>query len=443
MRTTATQKTPLKLNEVALEDVTPAKKLLTKDVKFKCVVSYKDDEQEDASIPNDLSRDGSDETADNINGCVDDDEDVDTDMDTVEGEHCLLVENSENDEEPKYYFMLVPKGGANRGEGVGKAVLHSSRQNTKSVAKSMHLCDVCGHAFALKSALDEHVLTKHGGEDDSETVRTYHCTVCGELFDGEDKIREHLETSADCAGSEPSAVQVSMLTPVDVRRPFLCDTCGKNFSSALSLRMHTKLHTGERPFSCSTCGKSFVQKVQLVQHEQRHLGIRPYACEMCDRTFSQKGQLTLHTRLHTGERPFVCEFCDASYVSRPLLTQHRRLHTGERPHVCATCNKSFAHKESLIVHMRTHTGEKPFECTVCGNRYTQSHHLKGHMRTHTGEKPFACQLCEKTYKNRVDLRFHCTRVHGIDISKRKAKPLVFTADVAEAIAADDMETDVK
>jgi len=284
-----------------------------------------------------------------------------------------------------------------------------------------HDCNICGQTFDQRRDLDTHMASKHVNQPAASSV--VKCSTCHKACSSLAEFNAHLEESSACAAGDGQSriIFLSSDTGEINYRPFLCDICGKNFSTALSLRMHHKLHTGERPFACGTCGKSFVQKIQLTQHELRHLGIRPFACTVCDRTFSQKGQLTQHARLHTGDRPFVCE-CGASFLSKAMLSQHRRIHSGDRPHVCATCGKAFAFKESLVVHIRTHTGEKPFECAICGSRYTQSHHLKGHLRTHTGEKPFACHLCEKTYKNRVDLRFHCQRVHGIDITKRHAKP---------------------
>ena len=247
----------------------------------------------------------------------------------------------------------------------------------------------------------------------SSSPSSFHCGACGQVFASEAELCTHCE-SLGCLGCDRTSMTISRC----ITRLHLCDTCGKHFASALSLRNHSRLHTGVRPFSCSTWGRSFVQKVALVHHQHQHLGIKPYQCNFCKRSFAQKGQLTVHTRQHTGERPFACDICLMGFVSKTNLTNHRKLHTGERPHTCMVCGKNFAYKESLVVHTRTHTGEKPFACNICGKKYTQAHHLKGHLRTHTGEKPFQCHLCEKSYKNRVDLRFHCTKIHDVDITKR-------------------------
>lgn len=347
----------------------------------------------------------------------------------------ILIEMAGNDDESKYIIVSPRSAEAVEGDGGIVNVANKCKICSRQFARrqslvrhekmhvcgaNRHVCNMCGVAFEHRMELDSHMGSKHIQQPATSSI--VKCSTCHKDCQSLMEFNTHLEESPDCASGDVQSHVVYMSSSAEINyRPFLCDICGKNFSTSLSLRMHHKIHSGERPFACTTCGKSFVQKVQLNQHELRHLGIRPFACTVCERTFSQKAQLTQHIRLHTGDRPYICE-CGADFLSKSMLSQHRRTHSNDRPHVCATCGKAFAYKESLVVHIRTHTGEKPFECTICGSRYTQSHHLKGHLRTHTGEKPFQCHLCEKTYKNRVDLRFHCTRVHNVDITKRHAKP---------------------
>jgi len=382
--------------------------------------------------------------ADELSNLSADDKTDDDDIGKMEKEPgCMLIPMSGTEEDGTFIIvsptstsgeaLLTGKIGAE-----GDNVVHKCKSCDRQFARKQslvrhekmhdgtkHACSVCGMVFYRRSDLDSHIESKHVSQPGGSIVK---CSTCHKECSSLAEFSVHLKESPDCASTDDRS-NVIVLSSAAVGNlpnyhPFLCDICGKHFSTALSLRMHHKLHTGERPHACETCGRSFMQKIQLTAHEMRHLGIKPFACTMCERTFGQKAQLTQHIRQHSGDRPFVCE-CGASFMSKGMLAQHRKTHSGDRPHVCASCGKAFAYKESLVVHVRTHTGEKPFECTICGSRYTQSHHLKGHMRTHTGEKPFCCHLCEKTYKNRVDLRFHCTRVHNVDITKRHAKPPIF------------------
>ena len=364
---------------------------------------------------------------------------MDNDMTKMEkDEGCMLIPIAGAEEDPKF---IIVSPTSTSGEVVltrkmemdsASVDVHKCKSCNRQFARkqslvrhekmhvcgvNQHNCNLCGSTFGCRTDLDQHMASRHVNQPAGSIVK---CSTCHRECLSLAEFNAHLKESTDCAQSRVIVVSSGVIGGYPNYQPFLCDICGKHFSTSLSLRMHHKLHTGERPFACGTCGKSFVGKMQLATHEMRHLGIKPFACTVCDRTFSQKMHLTQHIRQHAGDRPFVCE-CGANFLSKGMLTQHRRTHSADRPHICATCGKAFAYKESLIVHIRTHTGEKPFECTICGSRYTQSHHLKGHLRTHTGEKPFSCHLCDKTYKNRVDLRFHCTRVHNVDITKRHAK----------------------
>lgn len=296
------------------------------------------------------------------------------------------------------------------------------------------LCEACGESFEQKWSMKEHA------QSHEVTEFIYLCPLCQRSFTTPKKLRLHCSVAHKVAGkdfdeSEIQPIQVfnnesgTLIVSQesdDVTRPYLCDVCGRSFKTSWSLKNHERIHSGitsMKTYSCPLCSKTFFHKSQFLQHMVRHSGTKPHACSVCGKSYSQKGSLTQHMRTHSGERPFACMTCGKTFVIKAMLMQHIRVHTGEKPHTCSVCGKSFIYKESLIVHLRIHTGEKPYRCNVCNKSYTQSHHLKGHMLTHTGEKPYACSFCDKAYKNRVDLRFHCQRVHQINISKRQVKSM--------------------
>jgi len=51
---------------------------------------------------------------------------------------------------------------------------------------------------------------------------------------------------------------------------FLCELCGKHFTTAFHQRNHLRSHAGERPFKCSECGRAFTRKNDCKRHEKLH-----------------------------------------------------------------------------------------------------------------------------------------------------------------------------
>ncbi|XP_024125985.1 zinc finger protein 250 isoform X2 [Oryzias melastigma] len=87
-----------------------------------------------------------------------------------------------------------------------------------------------------------------------------------------------------------------------IQRWHSCSECGKSFSFACQLEVHTRWHTKEKPYGCGVCRKSFTTVSMLKRHHRIHTGEKPFRCHVCGKCFNQSAHLNTHFRLHTRDR---------------------------------------------------------------------------------------------------------------------------------------------
>lgn len=106
-------------------------------------------------------------------------------------------------------------------------------------------------------------------------------------------------------------------------------------------------------FLCDICGKYFTSKSNLLSHAKMHLPLekrKHYACYICKMIFSYKKSMIHHMQTHSGRKvQFQCTVCLSNFSRKDALKRHSLIHSGELPHRCQTCEKGFRTKFNLKV----------------------------------------------------------------------------------------------
>lgn len=110
--------------------------------------------------------------------------------------------------------------------------------------------------------------------------------------------------------------------------PNQCAICLRTLSCKSALQMHYRTHTGERPFRCKICGRAFTTKGNLKTHMGVHRAKPPvrmlHQCPVCHKQFTNALVLQQHVRMHAvseGHLPSHSNFPVASSDQTSFLNK--------------------------------------------------------------------------------------------------------------------------
>jgi len=182
------------------------------------------------------------------------------------------------------------------------------------LAKSGRFSDVAP-AFKFGESLMDHRLSKHG-IDPPKGVRLLTCLQCDRQYRSTSKINmsQHL---MKCTEKDCQEIQ--------------CHICGKDFANRHYIDEHIMRVHDQQPgqFQCSKCPVSCFNAAALRQHVKlKHSDVpiearRVYTCEKCGKAFATSDYLKKHVNIvHLNYRPYRCKLCNVSFSNVGNLKEH-------------------------------------------------------------------------------------------------------------------------
>jgi len=188
-------------------------------------------------------------------------------------------------------------------------------------------CDKTWHSV---KDLKMHIYSCHRGN--------FHCDVCKQTFQTEDKYEEHVV-------SDPHKEE-----------PLMCDDCGFTTTSKTTFYSHIKFHHDKNIQVCELCSKEFNGTLKLKLHIRRsHAEKKP--CPMCGEMIKSMWlhMKTMHAK--DSDKKYQCDECGKGFVQISKLEGHKMsVHIKARPFVCrfgcgaATNDKGNRKKHEITKH---------------------------------------------------------------------------------------------
>ncbi|XP_058463173.1 zinc finger protein 714-like [Malaya genurostris] len=260
----------------------------------------------------------------------------------------------------------------------------------------------CDRIFYVKSRIIEHI-------NSHQNPKRFHCEICQKYYHSKEYLALH---------------NLKKHSKIE-DKPFNCDKCDKSFSKAGLLNAHMKAHI---QIKCTVCHRMLASK-SLKMHMLRHTGNMKYVCDTCGKEFRSKITLEQHIKRHMGiDDRLQCHICSRWILGKRYLKVHMKtVHCDKNQEIaCNICFLKYPNERSLSVHKgRVHV-EKKFECEFCGKKFKRSINCKEHRASHTGEVLYTCNVCGMTCNSNGNLYSHKKNKHPEEWMEAKKKAFAAT-----------------
>lgn len=285
--------------------------------------------------------------------------------------------------------------------------LHIERKHGPKSEPEKFLCQYegCGKVFTSQVGLTGHVNRGHLGQPTSTAEKKYTCDTCGYKTNSREDLWEHKK--------------------VDHGEQIECKPCNRIFINFNTLKAHNDLkHAEDGQQICNVCGKEFTSKMSLQNHMKLH-NQKLFTCEICNKSMSTKTSFNNHMERHKPEKDrkyrFYCAFCGKGFSVKSNFDDHQNKHTGNKPYKCNLCPKTFGFRSMMKKHKTfVHSSERPFKCGFCLKGFKYMNLLKNHVTIHTNKSKHVCTYCNKVFSTASTLKLHVKKCGSITASTSQA-----------------------
>ena len=287
--------------------------------------------------------------------------------------------------------------------------------------ENLFQCQKCEKSFEKHQELIFHKLEAHYHPEPAPSLQ-FKCKICGKEFERENSVKKHEEQkhkqqkvqvlqhpeNGDEQNQDVKEIQSTTKAKNEVKSPFPCDVCGKEFEREFSVRKHK-----EQSHKRNSEPEKDDQKVIIDTQETKPLGVKPYKCKICRKRFDKQ----LSVKKHKEQKHKTLDNDSKSFEKKIDVVTLEALTLTSKPFKCKICKKKFEKNISLRKH-------KEQKHKTSGQSDVKLEHKVISEKEETATsvlRPFKCNECRKRFEKEISLKKHKEQKHKGTAGPKEAR----------------------